>query len=195
MEEPLGDAIGNSLEVIEAINILKGKKEGHLKDIALRIGAKLMLMEGISSSEEEAIKVLEGKISDGSAALKFKEMVELQGGDKTYIDDTDKFKKSSIIKEIYAEDSGYVKSIEAIEIGIASRDLGAGRHKKGDVLDLSAGIYLHKKIGDLVEKGDKLATIYTEKENEVEGAIQRIKAAYAFSDKKEDYKLVLEEID
>ena len=195
MEEPLGDAIGNSLEVIEAINILKGKKEGHLKDIALRIGAKLMLMEGISSSEEEAIKVLEGKISDGSAALKFKEMVELQGGDKTYIDDTDKFKKSSIIKEIYAEESGYVKSIEAIEIGIASRDLGAGRHKKGDVLDLSAGIYLHKKIGDLVEKGDKLATIYTEKENEVEGAIQRIKAAYAFSDKKEDYKLVLEEID
>lgn len=130
MEEPLGDAIGNSLEVIEAINILKGKKEGHLKDIALRIGAKLMIMEGISSSEDEAIKVLEGKISDGSAALKFKEMVELQGGDKTYIDDTDKFKKSSIIKEIYAEESGYVKSIEAIEIGIASRDLGAGRHKK-----------------------------------------------------------------
>ena len=195
MEEPLGDAIGNSLEVIEAINILKGKKEGHLKDIALRIGAQLMIMEGISSSEEEAMKVLEGKISDGSAIEKFKEMVELQGGDKSYIDDTDKFKKSSIIKEIYAEESGNVKSIEAIEIGIASRDLGAGRHKKDDVLDLSAGIYLHKKIGDLVEKGDKLATIYTEKENEVEGAIKRIKAAYAFSDKKEDYKLIIEEID
>ena len=195
MNEPLGDAIGNSLEVIEAINILKGKKSGHLKEIALRIGSKLMIMEGLAKTEDEARKVLEGKISDGSAIEKFKEMVELQGGDPSYIDDTDKFKKSSIIKDIISEETGFVKAIEAIEIGIASRDLGAGRHKKGDVLDLSAGIYLHKKVSDFVEKGEKIATIYTEKENEVEGAIDRIKAAYAFSDKREDYKLIIEEID
>lgn len=195
MNEPLGDAIGNSLEVIEAINILKGKKSGHLKDIALRIGSKLMIMEGLAKSEDEAIKVLEEKISDGSAIEKFKEMVELQGGDSSYIDNTDKFKKSTIIKEITSEETGFVKSIEAIEIGIASRDLGAGRHKKGDVLDLSAGIYLHKKVGDFVEKGEKIATIYTEKENEVEGAINRIKNAYAFSDNREEYKLIIEEID
>ena len=195
MNEPLGDAIGNSLEVIEAINILKGKKSGHLKEIALRIGSKLMIMEGLAKTEDEARKVLEGKISDGSAIEKFKEMVELQGGDPSYIDNTDKFKKSSIIKDITSEETGFVKSIEAIEIGIASRDLGAGRHKKGDVLDLSAGIYLHKKVGDFVEKGEKIATIYTEKENEVASAIDRIKAAYAFSDKKEDYKLIIEEID
>lgn len=195
MNEPLGDAIGNSLEVIEAINILKGKKSGHLKEIALKIGSKLMIMEGLAKREDEARKVLEGKISDGSAIEKFKEMVELQGGDPSYIDDTDKFKKSSIIKDITSEETGFVKSIEAIEIGIASRDLGAGRHKKGDVLDLSAGIYLHKKVSDFVEKGEKIATIYTEKENEVEGAIDRIKAAYAFSDKREDYKLIIEEID
>lgn len=195
MNEPLGDAIGNSLEVIEAINILKGKKSGHLKEIALKIGSKLMIMEGLAKTEDEARKVLEGKISDGSAIEKFKEMVELQGGDSSYIDNTDKFKKSSIIKDITSEERGFVKSIEAIEIGIASRDLGAGRHKKGDVLDLSAGIYLHKKVGDFVKKGEKIATIYTEKENEVAGAIERIKAAYAFSDKKEDYKLIIEEID
>lgn len=195
MNEPLGDAIGNSLEVIEAINILKGKKSGHLKEIALRIGSKLMIMEGLAKTEDEARKVLEGKISDGSAIEKFKEMVELQGGDPSYIDDTDKFKKSSIIKDITSEETGFVKAIEAIEIGIASRDLGAGRHKKGDVLDLSAGIYLHKKVGDFVEKGEKIATIYTEKENEVAGAIERIKAAYSFSDKREDYKLIIEEID
>ena len=195
MNEPLGDAIGNSLEVIEAINILKGKKSGHLKDIALRIGSKLMIMEGIAKSEDEAIKVLEEKISDGSAIEKFKEMVELQGGDSSYIDNTDKFKKSTMIKEITSEERGFVKSIEAIEIGIASRDLGAGRHKKGDVLDLSAGIYLHKKVGDFVEKGEKIATIYTEKENEVEGAVNRIKNAYAVSDNREEYKLIIEEID
>ena len=93
MNEPLGDAIGNSLEVIEAINILKGKKSGHLKEIALRIGSKLMIMEGLAKTEAEARKVLEGKISDGSAIEKFKEMVELQGGDSSYIDNTDKFKK------------------------------------------------------------------------------------------------------
>lgn len=195
MNEPLGDAIGNSLEVIEAINILKGKKSGHLKEIALRIGSKLMIMEGLAKTEDEARKVLEGKISDGSAIEKFKEMVELQGGDPSYIDDTNKFKKSSIIKDIISEETGFVKAIEAIEIGIASRDLGAGRHKKGDVLDLSAGIYLHKKVGDFVKKGEKIATIYTEKENEVAGAIERTKAAYAFSDKREDYKLIIEEID
>ncbi|CAG7591018.1 Pyrimidine-nucleoside phosphorylase [Peptoniphilus tyrrelliae] len=195
MNEPLGDAIGNSLEVIEAINILNGKKSGHLKDIALRIGSKLMIMEGVAKSEDEAIKVLEERISDGAAIEKFKEMVELQAGDSSYIDDTDKFKKSTIIKEITSEERGFVKSIEAIEIGIASRDLGAGRHKKGDVLDLSAGIYLHKKVGDFVEKGEKIATIYTEKENEVEGAINRIKNAYAFSDNREEYKLIIEEID
>ncbi|MFR8927881.1 MAG: pyrimidine-nucleoside phosphorylase, partial [Peptoniphilus senegalensis] len=195
MNEPLGDAIGNSLEVIEAINILKGEKFGHLKDIALRIGSKLMIMEGVAKSEDEAIKVLEERISDGAAIEKFKEMVELQAGDSSYIDDTDKFKKSTIIKEITSEERGFVKSIEAIEIGIASRDLGAGRHKKGDVLDLSAGIYLHKKVGDFVEKGEKIATIYTEKENEVEGAINRIKNAYAFSDNREEYKLIIEEID
>ena len=195
MNEPLGDAIGNSLEVIEAINILNGKKSGHLKDIALRIGSKLMIMEGVAKSEDEAIKVLEEKISDGSAIEKFKEMVELQAGDSSYIDDTDKFKKSTIIKGITSEERGFVKSIEAIEIGIASRDLGAGRHKKGDVLDLSAGIYLHKKVGDFVENGEKIATIYTEKENEVEGAINRIKNAYAFSDNREEYKLIIEEID
>ena len=161
----------------------------------MRIGSKLMIMEGLAKTEDEARKVLEGKISDGSAIEKFKEMVELQGGDPSYIDDTDKFKKSSIIKDIVSEESGFVKSIEAIEIGIASRDLGAGRHKKDDVLDLSAGIYLHKKVGDFVEKGEKIATIYTEKENEVEAAIERIKKAYAFSDKKEAYKLIIEEID
>lgn len=195
MNEPLGDAIGNSLEVIEAINILKGKKSGHLKNIALKIGEKLMVTEGVAKTEEEARKILEGKISDGSAIEKFKEMVELQGGDPSYIEDTNKFKKSSIIEDIYSDEGGFVKSIEAIEIGIASRDLGAGRHKKDDVLDLSAGIYLYKKVGDFVEKGEKIATIYTEKKNEVEGAISRIKSAYAFSDKREDYKLIIEEID
>ncbi len=195
MNEPLGDAVGNSLEVIEAINVLKGNGSRHLKEISFKIASKFMIMENMVSSEKEAMSILEEKIRDGSAIEKFKEMVTLQGGDATYIDDTNKFKRSSIIKDIYSKESGYVKSIEAIEIGIASRDLGAGRHKKDDVLDLNAGVYLHKKVGDFVEKGEKIATIYTEKENEVEGVIEKITKAYSFSDKRQDYKLIIEEID
>lgn len=195
MNEPLGDAVGNSLEVIEAINVLKGNGSRHLKEISFKIASKFMIMENMVSSEKEAMSILEEKIRDGSAIEKFKEMVTLQGGDATYIDDTNKFKRSSIIKDIYSKESGYVKSIEAIEIGIASRDLGAGRHKKDDVLDLNAGVYLHKKVGDFVEKGEKIATIYTEKENEVEGVIEKITKVYSFSDKRQDYKLIIEEID
>jgi len=195
MNEPLGDAVGNSIEVIEAIKTLNGEGSKNLREIALKIGSSLMNMAGVSNSEEEARKVLEEKMNNGEAIEKFKEMVELQGGDSSYIDDISKFKLSSIKEDIFSEESGYVNSIEALEIGIVSRDLGAGRLKKGDSLDLGAGIYLYKKVGDYVEKGDKLATIYTEKSDQVEDAIKRIKNAYKYSDTKEEYNLIIEEID
>ncbi|MBU5669174.1 pyrimidine-nucleoside phosphorylase [Peptoniphilus sp. MSJ-1] len=195
MSEPLGDAVGNSIEVIEAIKTLRGEGSKNLREISIKIGSSLMNMAGLTDSEEEAKKIIIEKIESGEALEKFKEMVELQGGDSTYIDDISKFKLSSIEESVIAEESGYVKEIEALEIGIVSRDLGAGRLKKGDDLDLGAGIYLYKKVGDYVKKGDKLATIYTEKADEVERAVERIKKAYKYSDEKEEYKLIIEEID
>ncbi len=195
MNEPLGKAIGNSLEIIEAIDTLRGEGPKDLEEIAVVIGSKLMHMGGKTNNEEEAKNILRENLKNGKAIEKFKEMVKLQGGDVSYIDNTDKFKLSNIKREIFAKDSGYVKEIDALEIGIASRDLGAGRLSKEDTLDLGAGILLNKKIGDHVDEGELLATIYTNKKDVVEDICSRIQKAYVFDDHKKDYKLILKEID
>lgn len=195
MNEPLGKAIGNSLEVIEAIETLRGKGPKDLEEISVTIGSKLMHMCGKTEDEEEAKNILHENLRNGKAIEKFKEMVKLQGGDISYIDDTKKFELSKIKCEIYSNESGYVKEIDALEIGIASRDLGAGRLTKEDKLDLGAGILLNKKIGDYVNEGELLATLYTNKEDVVKDVAKRIEDAFSFSDDKEDYELILKEID
>lgn len=195
MNEPLGNAIGNSLEVIEAIETLRGKGPKDLEEISVVIGSKLMHMCGKTEDEEEAKNILRDNLKNGKAIEKFKEMVKLQGGDISYIDSIEKFELSKIKCEIFANDSGYVKEIDALEIGIASRDLGAGRITKEDKLDLGAGILLNKKIGDYVNEGELLATLYTDKESVVKDVSKRVENAFLFSEDKEDYKLILREID
>lgn len=195
MDEPLGLAIGNSLEVIEAIETLKGNGPSDLTQLCYTLGSKLLVLGERCKTEEEAKELLQEKIENGEALAKFKEFVELQGGDTSYIDDISKFKLSSIKKEILAEEEGYVKKIDALGIGEASKNLGAGRETKESVLDLGAGIILNKKIDDFVKKGDLLATIYTEKEDQLEGAIKMIKESYKIGEKnKENYKLIIKEI-
>ncbi|MGI5949659.1 pyrimidine-nucleoside phosphorylase [Peptoniphilus sp.] len=195
MNEPLGKAIGNSLEVIEAIETLRGEGPKALEEISVTIGSKLMHMCGKTEDEEEAKNILHENLRNGKAIEKFKEMVKLQGGDISYIDNTKKFELSKIKCEIYSNESGYVKEIDALEIGIASRDLGAGRLTKEDKLDLGAGILLNKKIGDYVNEGELLATLYTNKEDVVKDVAKRIEDAFSFSDDKENYELILKEID
>lgn len=195
MDEPLGYAVGNSLEVVEAINTLKGHGPEDLTDLCLVLGSKLLVLGKRCESEEEARKLLEEKIKDGSALEKFKEFVALQGGDTSYVDNTDKFKLSSIKKEVYSTKEGYVQRIDALGIGDASKNLGAGRETKESVLDLGAGIVLNKKIDDFVKAGDLLATIYTEKEDELENVSEMIIDSYIIGEKnKEKYKLIIEEI-
>ena len=194
MEEPLGYAIGNSLEVIEAIETLKGHGPKDLYN--LKLGSKLLVMSGKCTCEEEAINLLEENVKNGLALDKLVELVEKQGGDSSYIKDPSKFKLSSIKQEVYAECDGYVKSIDALLIGEVARDLGAGRITKDTVLDLGSGIVLNKKIDDEVTKGDLLATIYTNKDDEVEDAIKNIKKAYKIGEKNsEPYKLIYKEIE
>jgi pyrimidine-nucleoside phosphorylase len=195
MNEPLGKAIGNSLEVIEAIETLRGEGPKALEEISVTIGSKLMHMCGKTEDEEEAKNILHENLRNGKAIEKFKEMVKLQGGDISYIDNTKKFELSKIKCEIYSNESGYVKEIDALEIGIASRDLGAGRLTKEDKLDLGAGILLNKKIGDYVNEGELLATLYTNKEDVVKDVAKRIEDAFSFSDDKENYEIILKEID
>lgn len=193
MNQPLGRAVGNSLEVIEAINTLKGQGPEDLYELSMELAEKLLLVSGHSQTEEEAREALEEKISSGKAYEKFKEFVELQGGDVSYVEDVNKFELSPMF-ELFSEVDGYVQGIDALGIGEASKNLGAGRETKESELDLGAGIVLNKKIGDRVSKGELIATLYTKKDN-VEEIKEQILKAFKFSDSKvEKDQLILKVI-
>ena len=160
MNEPLGFAVGNSLEIIEAIEFLQGKMPEDLKQVVLELGAYMVKLAGKGSNIEEDKKMLLENIQNGKAYNKFIELVQNQGGDIEYVKDVTKFEKAKIIQEVISTTEGYVQEINAEEIGKLSCELGAGRKTKKDKIDLQVGIILNKKIGDFVNKGDKLATIY-----------------------------------
>ena len=177
MNEPLGFAVGNSLEIIEAIEFLQGKMPEDLKQVVLELGAYMVKLAGKGSNIEENKKMLLENIQNGKAYNKFIELVQNQGGDIEYVKDVTKFKKAKIIQEVISTTEGYVQEINAEEIGKLSCELGAGRKTKKDKIDLQVGIILNKKIGDFVNKGDKLATIYAndrEKAKDTENELLRI---------------------
>ena len=164
MEQPLGLAVGNALEVKEAIATLKGEGPKDFTDLCLRSGAIMLEQAKIVESEEEGIKMLQKVIDDGSALNKLKEMVKAQGGDVSYIEHPEKFELSKHIVEVKANKDGYVKRIVALEIGESAMRLGAGRETFDDVIDMSAGIVLNKKVGDKVKKGETLCVVHTNKD-------------------------------
>lgn len=177
MNEPLGFAVGNSLEIIEAIEFLQGKMPEDLKQVVLELGAYMVKLAGKGSNIEENKKMLLENIQNGKAYNKFIELVQNQGGDIEYVKDVTKFEKAKIIQEVISTTEGYVQEINAEEIGKLSCDLGAGRKTKKDKIDLQVGIILNKKIGDFVNKGDKLATIYAndmKKAKDTENELLRI---------------------
>lgn len=177
MNEPLGFAVGNSLEIIEAIEFLQGKMPEDLKQVVLELGAYMVKLAGKGSNIEENKKMLLENIQNGKAYNKFIELVQNQGGDIEYVKDVTKFEKAKIIQEVISTTEGYVQEINAEEIGKLSCELGAGRKTKKDKIDLQVGIILNKKIGDFVNKGDKLATIYAndrEKAKDTENELLRI---------------------
>lgn len=160
MNTPLGNNIGNSLEIIEAVEILKNQKECDLKEVSVKLSANIVsLLKKIEITEAE--KLVRESISNGEAFRKMKEWISSQGGDVSYIENTQKFEKAKLEKEILSEKDGYIKSMNTEKIGIMACVLGAGREKKEDKIDFSAGIILNKKTGDYVKKGEKLCTLYT----------------------------------
>ena len=181
MDQPLGFAVGNSLEVKEAIATLHGKGPKDFTELCLRSGAIMLEQAKIAKNEEEALTMLKKVIADGSAFNKFKEMVKAQGGDVSYIDNPEKFEVSKNVIEIKASKAGYVKQIEALRIGENAMRLGAGRETFDDVIDMSAGIVLAKKVGDKVNVGDLLCTAYTNKEDYAE-VVKDIKEAFVIVD-------------
>ena len=165
MSQPLGYAIGNSLEVIEAIETLKGQGPADLTELCLVLGSKMIVAGGKAESIDEARTMLKAVIDDGSALELFGKLIEAQGGNASIIHDTSLLPTAKHQIEVPATASGYVTKIEADDIGVAAMLLGAGRATKEDKIDLAVGIVLTKKIGDPVQKGEPLAIIHSNTEN------------------------------
>ena len=182
MSEPLGHAVGNSLEVIEAIELLKANIEGDLLKLCLNISGAMIYLGGKASSIDEGIALAESAISSGRALQKLAEMMEYQGGNKAVIDDYSLFPEAKLSAEIKALRSGYIESIDAEGIGLASQHSGAGRASKEDEIDYSAGIKLVAKRGDRVELSDTIAIVYSSDEGKLKQACEEVLSAYAISD-------------
>jgi pyrimidine-nucleoside phosphorylase len=164
MDQPLGFAVGNALEVKEAIDTLKGNAPKDLLELCLAIGSNMVVLAKKADKIEQAREMLLSSIKTGKALAKLKEFISLQGGDGSAIDDTSKLPQSKYIIPVISEKDGYVEKIHAQNVGIIAMELGAGRATKESIIDLSVGIVLNKKRGDKVAKGDVLAHIYSNDE-------------------------------
>jgi len=196
MEQPLGQGIGNSLEVIEAIETLKGQGNKELLDLCLELGANMVVLAGKANSKDEAKAILQEKINNGEALEKLRQFVKAQGGTGEEIDDYSKFPQAEYKVEITANSNGWVSSIKAENMGVASLLLGAGRETKESEIDLSAGILLNKKVGSEVSNGSTLATIYTNRKEKIDEVTELIKNSISISDSKvEEPELILGFVD
>lgn len=194
MDEPLGNAVGNSLEVIEAINCLNGNGPEDLLELCLTLGSYMVVFANKAKDIETARKMLKETIDNKSALNKFAEFIEAQGGKREDVFNTDNFPKAKIVKEIQAVNDGYIQSINSEEIGITSLILGGGRRNKSDVIDLSVGIILHKKVGDFVNKGETFVTLYANDKNKLDDAVNRILTAYHFSETPVEHQTLIKGI-
>lgn len=195
MSEPLGLAVGNALEVKEAIAALHGKGPEDLMELCYTAGSIMLVQANCAKNLEEGRKKLHEAIESGAAFDKFVKMIEAQGGDISYILHPEKFVVAKNLIEIHSEQEGYVKSLNALDIGIASMQLGGGRETLEDVIDMSAGIMLNKKIGDYVKKGELLCTLHTNKsEKEYAPIIEDVKKAYVIVNEKVEARPVIREI-
>lgn len=165
MSQPLGRAIGNGLEVKEAIETLRGEGPEDLTELVLTLGSQMVVLAKKAENLDEAREKLQEVIQNGKALEKFKVFLENQGGDGSVVDDVSKLSQAQHTFEVKAKKSGYVSNIVADEIGVASMLLGAGRATKDDIIDLAVGLVLNKKVGDKVEEGESLVTIYANQED------------------------------
>ena len=184
MNQPLGNYIGNWLEVYESIKVLQGEKVEDLLELCLNLSGAMIYLGDKAKSIEEGIEISKEMITNGNAFNKFLEIAKLQGGDVSFLKNPGKYPKSKIHEKILAGKNGYMKDIDSFEIGIASLELGAGRFAIDDKIDPKAGIIFYPKVGDKIKKGDIIAEIFTDKKHSVNDALSRIIKAVKISDKK-----------
>lgn len=184
MDQPLGRAVGNSLEVVEAIETLRGNGPEDLYELCLVLGVQMLVLAKVANNELEAREKLQRVIRDGSALEKFKEFVKLQGGDARAIDHPELLPQAKYTIEVKSPQDGFIKHIEADEIGVSALILGAGRETKDSSIDLGVGIYLRKKVGEEVKKGDTLAIIHSNNEEKIDMVNNRLLNSYRFAKEK-----------
>ncbi|MGX6962077.1 pyrimidine-nucleoside phosphorylase [Vagococcus xieshaowenii] len=189
MSEPLGNAIGNSLEVIEAIEMLKGTGPKDLEELVYILGSQMVVLAKKADTLEEARTLLEDALHSGKALDKFREMIINQGGDPSVIDDYSKFGEAKYVYEVPAKSSGFVSDIQAESMGVAAMMLGAGRKTKEESIDYTVGLILNKKVGAQVAQGDSLVTIYSNTED-VQEVVQKIYDSMTIGESAEEPKLI-----
>lgn len=189
MSQPLGCAVGNTLEVEEAIETLKGNGPKDLEELCLVLGAQMVYLGGGAESLEAAKALLKEKLTNGQALEQFKIFLEAQDGNPNVVDDYSLMPQASITKDVKATESGYITEITADDIGVAAMKLGAGRETQESVIDLAAGLMLHKKVDDYVEKGDVIVTLYANFEDTAE-AEKMIQQAYHYGKEKVEPVLI-----
>ena len=191
MNEPLGNAVGNSLEMIETINSLKGNMPEDVKEVVLELGSYILKLAGKGEDIKKNKIEIENCVNSGKAYKKFVELIHRQGGDISYCENIEKFEKARYQESITFEE-GYISKIDAEKIGKIACYLGAGRIKKEDKIDMSAGIIVNKKVGDYIKKEDIVATLYSNSKEKIEEAKEMIKQAITITDKKvEKEKMIL----
>lgn len=181
MDIPLGNNIGNSLEVIEAVNTLNGNGPADFTEVCMNLAGNMLYLAGMGTIEE-CMEKAKAAVADGSALKRLAAMVEAQGGDPAYILDTNNFEKAKYEYEVKAERAGYIVSMNTESCGIASSMLGAGRETKESEIDFTAGIIIQKKVGDYVEAGETMAMMYTSNESLFAAAVKRYQEAVVIAD-------------
>lgn len=194
MDQPLGFAVGNALEVKEAIDTLRGEGPADFVELCMTLGSQMLIAVGKAKTVVEAKAMLQQVIEDGSALKKLAEFVEAQGGDSAAVYDTTKLPQASIIEVVEAPQSGYIAKIACAEVGICSLILGGGRETKESEIDLAVGIVLTKKVSDKVEKGETIAYIHANDAEKLKSAKERFLKAYTFSEDAPEKSVMIKHI-
>ncbi|MFL5372970.1 MAG: thymidine phosphorylase [Myxococcales bacterium] len=182
MDEPLGEAVGNAVEVAESIEILRGRGPPDARELTLLLGIEMLLAGSAARTEAEAREKLTSALADGRALRKFGEIVEAQHGDARCLDDPGRLPQPRLRREIRAERSGFLVALDAEEVGLSAVDLGAGRARKEDRVDPAAGLLLRKRAGDEVRAGETLAELHAESEARLEAGAARFARAVHIGD-------------
>lgn len=180
MNQPLGNAVGNALEVYEAIRTMQDSGPEDFREHCMEVAGHMLLLADAVKDLETGKEMVAKSLTDGSALAKFREVVEAQGGDVSMVDDPGKLPRAKYIESVTAPETGFIKQIGAHEIGLSVMALGGGREKKGDPIDFAVGVEIHHKVGDQVRKGEKLFTMHASDRGSLQSASRRVQAAHEF---------------